>query len=282
MSTITDAVKRHPVVTFLLVTFGWSLGADAIAYSLYGRSPPDIAIVVRAWGPLVGASVTAGLSDASVRDLLGQVRRLRHAPRYYLVALTVPILFNSAGAVVYVASGVDVKLLDISPVSLIASFLVVLLLAGGLEEFGWRGFMQPRLQREYAAGTAAVVTGLVWVLWHSTFFVVFDLQRYLSSVEGFTIYLVEVTALSVLLAWIYNKTSGGLALALVMHAAHNWGPLIVPADTAPGGVERLAEFAPPVATVAIGLVIVAVDGWDRLGGSSLDPRTRAVPKTADD
>ncbi|MEZ3117385.1 CPBP family intramembrane glutamic endopeptidase [Halobaculum sp. MBLA0147] len=282
MSTITDAVKRHPIVTFLLVTFGWSLGADAIAYSLYGRSPPTLAIVVRAWGPLVGALVTAGLSDASVRDLLGQVRRLRHAPRYYLVALTVPILFNSAGAVVYVASGVDVKLLNVSPVSFVVSFLVVLLLAGGLEEFGWRGFMQPRLQREYAAGTAAVVTGLAWVLWHSTFFAVFDFQRYLSSVEGFTIYLVEIVAFSVLLAWIYNKTSGGLALALVMHAAHNWGPLIVPADTAPGGVERLAEFAPPVAAVVVVVVIVAVDGWERLADSSPDPDVGRAPATADD
>jgi len=34
------------------------------------------------------------------------------------------------------------------------------------EEFGWRGFAQPRLQARYSALAANVFVGLLWSTWH--------------------------------------------------------------------------------------------------------------------
>ena len=45
-------------------------------------------------------------------------------------------------------------------------FLQAALIYGGNEEVGWRGTMQPLLERAVPFPGAAVVTGLVWAVWH--------------------------------------------------------------------------------------------------------------------
>jgi membrane protease YdiL (CAAX protease family) len=46
-------------------------------------------------------------------------------------------------------------------------FSVMGLLAGTIgEEFGWRGFAQPRLQKRYGALAASCLIGLIWGTFH--------------------------------------------------------------------------------------------------------------------
>jgi hypothetical protein len=61
---IRNTVCERPLWSFLIVTFGWSFGVDAVAYVVQGPSGPMIALLPRAWGPLVGgAVVTYALGD---------------------------------------------------------------------------------------------------------------------------------------------------------------------------------------------------------------------------
>ena len=53
------------------------------------------------------------------------------------------------------------------PLSLVpVVFFQAALIYGGNEEVGWRGTMQPLLERAVPFPGAAVVTGLVWAVWH--------------------------------------------------------------------------------------------------------------------
>ena len=46
-------------------------------------------------------------------------------------------------------------------------FVVTYLVAGPLaEEFGWRGFAQPRLRERFGLIGTSVVLGAAWALWH--------------------------------------------------------------------------------------------------------------------
>ena len=45
-------------------------------------------------------------------------------------------------------------------------FLQAVVIYGGEEELGWRGVMEPELERVMPFPAAALITGLVWAVWH--------------------------------------------------------------------------------------------------------------------
>ena len=94
------------------------------------------------------------------------------------------------------------------------------LLAGPLfEEFGWRGFLLPRLQRLLPAWMAAAVVGLLWAAWHLPLFL---LQNWSSASP--LVYLVIVTGFSLVIAFRCNSSGGSVLVAILMHSAFNASP----------------------------------------------------------
>jgi membrane protease YdiL (CAAX protease family) len=78
-----------------------------------------------------------------------------------------------------------------------------------LEELGWRGFAQPRLQNRYTPLTANLVLGLLVTLWHLP----------LILTGGYEwIYIPGTMAVTILFGWVYNATGGSVLLTLIMHA----------------------------------------------------------------
>ena len=67
---------------------------------------------------------------------------------------------------------------------------------------------------------------MIWACWHLP---LFYLQGADTSGQSFPVYLLQVTALSVPIAWLYWRTHGSLLLTTLMHAAINNTKDIVPA-----------------------------------------------------
>lgn len=269
------SIRTHPVAAFFLVTFAFSWGYDALVFALVGPSPGILVrALVRAWGPLVGAAVVTWASGGSVREWAGQVTRWRVRPRWYLVAFALPLLTTDAGSLVYALAGGSLSFLPVRPVLYLVNFLVVLLLAGSLEEFGWRGFAQPRLQERYSALVATVVVGAAWALWHAPLFL-YDIPAY----ENFPRYLLFVVVQSVAFTWVYNGSGGSVLLVMLLHAA---GDLPAFFGTS-GSLPPLASFAASnlgLATyVALAALLLVRYGPAYLAPSRPDP---AVPGSARD
>ncbi len=83
------------------------------------------------------------------------------------------------------------------------------------EEFGWRGFLQARLQREIAPWLAALCVGLMWAAWHLPLFLV---SWSSASPLSYTFILV---CLSVVVAYAFNSSGGSVIVAILMHSAFN-------------------------------------------------------------
>ncbi len=99
-------------------------------------------------------------------------------------------------------------------------FAVMGVLAGTLdEEFGWRGFAQPRLQKRYGAFKASILIGLVWGTFH--LWILPICPHCLSLTEVLVTQYLRLIATAVIYALIYNSTKGSLFLVMVAHAAHN-------------------------------------------------------------
>ena len=93
------------------------------------------------------------------------------------------------------------------------------------EELGWRGFALPRLARPLGLGPASVLLGGIWAIWHLPLFFMLGGD---TVGQSFPFYLLQVTAISVALAWLFMKTKGSLFATMLLHAAVNNTKEIVP------------------------------------------------------
>lgn len=84
------------------------------------------------------------------------------------------------------------------------------------EEPGWRGYALPRMQAKCGPLLAAIFLGVLWALWHLPLFLV---QGWTSS--PVPIYVLILTALSVLMAFCYNISGGNVLVAVIAHSASN-------------------------------------------------------------
>jgi membrane protease YdiL (CAAX protease family) len=99
--------------------------------------------------------------------------------------------------------------------------------AGFLEEIGWTGFAFPKLRLQMNALGAGVVVGLLWSVWH------LPVIDYLGTATPhgaywlpfFVTFSAAMTAMRVLISWIYVNTRSVL-LAQLMHVSST-GSLVI-------------------------------------------------------
>jgi membrane protease YdiL (CAAX protease family) len=96
-----------------------------------------------------------------------------------------------------------------------------------LEEFGWRGFALPGLQRQHGPLLGTLILGFLWGFWHLPLrvFQPGDMQSsgtgWLAFAMPFFLYVCETAASAVLFTWIFNHSRGSILLALLLHASNN-------------------------------------------------------------
>ena len=88
------------------------------------------------------------------------------------------------------------------------------------EEIGWRGFLVPELARNFSFTTTAVISGVIWSLWHYPLLIWGDYNAGTPTWYGLTCFTVMVIALSFIFAWMRLK-SGSLWTGAMLHASHN-------------------------------------------------------------
>jgi len=99
------------------------------------------------------------------------------------------------------------------------TFVLVALAQGGNEEPGWRGFLQPELEKRFSPLVAALVVSLFWSLWHLPLYLNgFYPGDLLGGMLGGGVYRI---LLAVFLAWFYRRSGGSLFLMMVLHACFN-------------------------------------------------------------
>lgn len=221
--TATESLRQRaaqtPLGTFLVVLATYSALIFMASYTVFGSEFPTLASLPYAWGPMISAGVTVWLLDESLRDWLGQLRRVRAGFPWYLGGLSIVLIGTDFEPIVASILGIDVVVQAGSSVPFtdyLFYFAVTLFLAGAIEELGWRGFMQPRLQRRFRAVTASMVIGIVWALWHVPL-----MFAGAGTFAGFQEYILMTIAMSVVLGWLYNNTDGVLPVVMVTHAASN-------------------------------------------------------------
>ena len=175
---------------------------------------------------LVALALTErGEGRAATLALLSRILKWQVGARWYVFAVGyMPAVKLSVAVVHRVVTGAWPRFGE-EAWYLMAAALVVSTWVQAGEEIGWRGYALPRLSERFGLAPASVILGIIWASWHLPVFL-YPQSSLLG--QSFPLYLLQVIALSVAMAWLYWRTNGSLLLVMLMHAAVNNTKDIVP------------------------------------------------------
>jgi membrane protease YdiL (CAAX protease family) len=261
------------LIRFVLIAFVWSWsfwipGTLAERGAITLPIPAGLLEILGTFGPFVAAVVLVAQEKgrAGVGALFRRAVRGRLSPVWYLVALGGPFLYHFATMAIHVALGGAApdmnEVVELLP-GILVNFVINFLIIGTGEEFGWRGYALPRLQRQGDAVIASLILGVIWALWHLPQF--FNPATSYSAVN-FPAWMLFLLPYSILHTWLYNSTRGSLLMAMMLHGMVNvtgglWravpdvGPLL---QTTPGLLDYIYRLDSIVLWILAILVVVTV------------------------
>ncbi|HYN81626.1 MAG TPA: CPBP family intramembrane glutamic endopeptidase [Gemmatimonadaceae bacterium] len=236
-----DEVDLTPrLLVFFAITFAASWLCWIAFLAISGGTPasnPAVAVAATAifllgvFAPgLTAIALTArNEGRAAVEALLGRILKWDVGARWYVFAIGyIPVIKLLAAAVHRVATGQWPRFGQEPLYLMLAAILISTWVQAG-EEIGWRGYALPRLSEHFGLPISSITLGIIWATWHLPLFF-FPESSTLG--QSFPLYLLQVTAISVTMAWLYWRTGGSLLLVMLFHAAANNLKDIVP-STAP-------------------------------------------------
>ena len=224
---------RGPRVrTYLALTYAisWSIWVGLLLLSRAGVVDGSAPL---AWYGLGGLapSLTAFVltwRDGGARGVaaLGRLALIWRVPgRWYLFALLTPTAVRLAGLALHSLSGGQLLPKAITLTGVVAA-LVMGLLVGAMEEFGWRGYLQPALREGRSAVRTGLLVGVAWFGWHVPLFWIAGTGFHSwAAAAGRPLalagYALAVVSLAMLFAFQFERTRGSVLLAMILHAAMN-------------------------------------------------------------
>jgi len=224
-------IKQNQIIIFLILTlilswFPWYAG---------------IAPEVMAMGPSIAAFIIVLFlgGKKSLFELLRPFGKLRAKLPVWLLAIFGTALMYLLGIFIYVVLDGEKPPFTMirTELSLIPMYLLMVVLMpwnGPVgEEFGWRGFLLPRLQKKYGPLIASIAIGTFWGFWHlPSFFAPLGVISSMVTSVGFIFiipYTLGTIANSIFMTWLFNRSKGSALIAgIIWHAAIDfWAPILL-------------------------------------------------------
>ena len=131
-----------------------------------------------------------------------------------LIAFVLPFIVFGIGFYICRMLGLNTFLTDNLIQSLPLSLVGMIIGAVG-EEIGWRGFLQPNLEKKYSVLQSSIITGLMWGLWH--------IGHYKNGVFFMIGFLLFTVSASVIVRKILEGTNNNLTIPVLFHSSINIG-----------------------------------------------------------
>jgi membrane protease YdiL (CAAX protease family) len=166
------------------------------------------------WAPAIAAisivfikSGFFGLKSFLSRILIWRV----HFAWYLFLLIGMPVLF-------YLGAALNGSLFDNPfPLESLKTLPLIMLLSmikGPIEEFGWRGFALPLMQRKFAPFWASIILGIIWGIWHIPAFLASGTQQ---SSWSFMPFFLGTITISVVITALFNSSKGSLFITALFH-----------------------------------------------------------------
>ena len=224
---------------FFIITFIWSwiiwtplilasLGIITVSEKLLSILTTPV-LMIGVFGPLVGALISLhhekgkGSSKIYLRSFLD----FRLGWKAYFVPI---IIFGVSTFIAWFSPELfgqeRLPMLLPSVWAFIPYLLIMILLGGGQEEFGWRGYALPILENKFGIWLANMILGIIHAIWHLPLWLITGTSQTYMNFGGFILLIVGY---SFILSWIRNISGNRPFSGLYAHGLANaFIPLIPP------------------------------------------------------
>jgi len=262
--------EKHSTVAFFVLAYliTWAFW---IPFVIFGPSPSAIASdpglrgspfmllqFLGSFGPTL-AAVLLWIFSGRRAELRNAFRRLLpHRARFiwYVVALLLPVGMLLPGLFTFALLGGDIAGFGIA--TLLLTFVPAIFISGLGEEMGWRGYALTRLQMTRSPFISSFIVGGFWGLWHLPIVYWFSSQAGLLFLAEFGLYVLLLTAGSVIFTWVYNATDKSLLIVVLMHAAFTSAGNGVAAFTHPVAGGTWVPYIVNVLSASVVAIVVVV------------------------
>ncbi len=252
---------------FFIITFSWSwlIWTPLILFNLKIIPFPGNllsiltipVIMIGVFGPLVGAVYC--IRKEKGRGFVKQYLRSFLNFRLGLKAYCIPIfIFGGTTFIAWFTPelfGEEQLPMLLPSIWLFIPYLpFMILLGGGQEEFGWRGYALPILENEFGIWTANLILGFIWSCWHLPLWFIKAISQPYMNFGGFTLLMIGY---SFLLSWIRAITGDKPFAYLFAHGAANAFIPFMPTIIMQKNVPQPRFWIWVILTFIIGVVIMA-------------------------
>ena len=214
MNTNATFIQRYSLPFYLILT---PLLSNAIAFFL--PIPTVVIALLLVLIPVIMAILLTALAEGrqSLSTLLKKLFQWRIGFKWYAITLCLSVgIILASSILAYLLRWTPTLQFSIPVASMLIVNGVVSMLAGVLEEFGWRGYALPRLLKYRGPLSAALLIGIA----HGILHIGISLNDSRPWVPSF----LSPLASSVILTWLFVHTRGNLTMAILYHFVLDFTP----------------------------------------------------------
>ena len=287
-------IELRRIIIFLAFTFvftyAWTnfliwprvLGKDAAALTHEETAVNALLTAAMMFFPAVGVLLTRLVTREGFKNSMLRLN-LRGNVRYYLVACFAPLVLTLIGTVAYYIcfpsdfSLAEFRGADMTKIGMMLVAIVLVILSPFLnfipalgEEWGWRGYLLPKVAERMKFLPATLLTGFIWGIWHAPIVVAghnygFGYSGY--PWLGIVAMCIFCIVAGILLSYLTLRTKSCLPAALAHGAINGTATLGMlfynyPANLESSSLELVNRFVGPMPTGIIGAIAyIAVAVW---------------------
>lgn len=150
------------------------------------------------------------------KDFISKLFSIHHSLIFWFFAILTPIVIG-AFFQIFTIILTDYSFSSMNPFYTFFMILIVSILFGGLEEVGWRGYLQESLMPKISLIPLSIIIGVIWGFWHIPLFFIKEVSHYDFA---FIPFLLGAIMFSTFLSWLYAKTKS-ILLVVLFHASIN-------------------------------------------------------------
>ena len=134
--------------------------------------------------------------------------------------------------------------------------LLILVLAAGFEELGWRGYAFDSLQSRYTFFTASIIFSILWSLWHFPLIFLNNSYQYEIFHENIWFgvnFFVSIIPMGVIISWFCIKNGKSVIAAILFHFIVNMSQEML----------EMTQITKCIETLVLTVVVVAIIAIDK-------------------